>query len=222
MIVPMITLTSAASPNRGERCYAANSRGAALLAAACADRRIPLLTFSSDLVFDGRRSRPYVESDTAAPLNIYGLNKAAAERAVLQAYAEALVVRTGAFFGPWDEANFVTCALRALRSGNEFSAIDDVTVSPTYVPDLVNASLDLLIDGEQGLWHLVNRGGASWLELARQAAKLARLSDAPLKACSVHTLKLAAPRPRFSVLTSERGVVMPLLEDALERYIAAM
>jgi dTDP-4-dehydrorhamnose reductase len=206
----------------GERCYAANSRGAALLAAACAERRIPLLTFSSDLVFDGLRSSPYVESDTAAPLNIYGLSKAAAERAVLQASDQALIVRTSAFFGPWDEANFITCALRALQSGKEFSAADDVVISPTYVPDLVNASLDLLIDGEHGLWHLVNRGGTSWLQLAQQAARLAKVSDGPLKPCNSHMLNLAARRPRFSVLTSERGLVMPALEDALERYIAAM
>lgn len=203
------------------RCYRENSGGAALLASACAERNIPFVTFSSDLVFDGRSERPYVESHEAAPLNVYGLSKVRAERAVLKAHPNALVVRTSAFFGPWDEHNFVTLALRALRSGQAFTAIDDIVVSPTYVPDLVNASLDLLIDGEHGLWHLVNDGCLTWIELARRAAKLARVRTDRLCSSSWRELDLKARRPQYSAMSSERGRVMPALDDALERYSGA-
>jgi dTDP-4-dehydrorhamnose reductase len=205
-----------------ERCYRENSRGAELLASACAARSLPFLTFSSDLVFDGQRHTPYVETHDVRPLNVYGLSKARAERGVMQAHAGALIVRTSSFFGPWDKHNFVTVALRTLARGDVFRAIDDIIVSPTYVPDLVNAALDLLIDGEQGLWHLVNDGSLSWAELVRRAANLARVSTAQLQSDSWRTFDLAAPRPCFSVLTSERGIVMPNLEDALTRYVAAM
>jgi dTDP-4-dehydrorhamnose reductase len=204
-----------------ERCYRENSGGAELLASACAARNLPLLTFSSDLVFDGQRQTPYVETHDVRPLNIYGLSKARAERAVMQAHAGALIVRTSSFFGPWDEHNFVTVALRTLARGDVFRAIDDIVVSPTYVPDLVNAALDLLIDGELGLWHLVNDGSVSWAELVRHAAKLAKVSTVQLQSDSWRTFDLAARRPSFSVLASERGVVMPNLEDALARYVAA-
>ncbi|HET9445426.1 MAG TPA: family 1 glycosylhydrolase [Steroidobacteraceae bacterium] len=204
-----------------ERCYRENSRGAELLASACAARSLPLLTFSSDLVFDGQRQTPYVETNDVRPLNVYGLSKARAERAVMQAHPSALVVRTSAFFGPWDEHNFVTIALRTLARGEVFRAIDDIVVSPTYVPDLVNASLDLLIDGERGLWHLVNDGGLTWAELARHAARVAKVSTRQLRPDSWRTFDLAARRPSFSVLASERGVVMPNLHDALARYVAA-
>jgi dTDP-4-dehydrorhamnose reductase len=204
-----------------ERCYRENSGGAELLASACAARNLPLLTFSSDLVFDGQRQTPYVETHDVRPLNVYGLSKARAERAVMQAHASALIVRTSSFFGPWDEHNFVTVALRTLAGGEVFRAIDDIVVSPTYVPDLVNAALDLLIDGEQGLWHLVNDGSLSWAELVRHAARLAKVSTAQLQSDSWRAFDLAARRPSFSVLASERGIVMPNLEDALARYVAA-
>ena len=108
------------------------------------------MTFSSDLVFDGAQSSPYVENDAVSPLNVYGRSKARSEALVLDRYPDALVVRTSAFFSPWDEHNFVTSALRALRAGQSFPAAQDMTVSPTYVPDLVDACLDLLIDRESG------------------------------------------------------------------------
>jgi dTDP-4-dehydrorhamnose reductase len=205
-----------------ERCFRENSAGAELLASACADRGLPFLTFSSDLVFDGQRQTPYVETHDVQPLNVYGLSKARAERAVMQAHDGALIVRTSSFFGPWDDHNFVTVALRTLARGDVFRAIDDIVVSPTYVPDLVNAALDLLIDGEQGLWHLVNDGSLSWAELVRRVAKLAKVSTAQLQSDSWRTFGLAAARPSFSVLTSQRGIVMPALEDALARYVAAL
>jgi dTDP-4-dehydrorhamnose reductase len=211
-----------AAERDSERCYRENSGGAELLASACAARGVPFLTFSSDLVFDGQRQTPYVETHDVRPLNVYGLSKARAERTVMQAHAGALIVRTSSFFGPWDEHNLVTVALRTLARGDVFRAIDDIVVSPTYVPDLVNAALDLLIDGEQGLWHLVNDGSLSWAELVRRAAKLAKVSTAQLQSDSWRTFDLTALRPSFSVLTSERGILMPNLQDALARYVAAM
>ena len=200
-------------------CARENRDGPARLAAACAERGLPLVTFSSDLVFDGRKSAPYVESDPVSPLNVYGQTKAAGEAAVLAAHPGALVIRTSAFFGPWDEYNFVTVALRELGAGRPFIAADDTVISPTYVPDLVNASLDLLIDGERGLWHLANPGALTWLKLAREAAALAGVDSSSLAGRPTAALGLPAPRPLYSVLTSERGVLLPSLDDALARYL---
>jgi dTDP-4-dehydrorhamnose reductase len=204
-----------------DRCYRENAEGAELLARACAQRSVSFVTFSSDLVFDGQRSEPYLESHEAAPLNVYGLSKLRAERAVLKEHPNALVIRTSSFFGPWDDYNFLSIALRRLRAGEDFIAMNDVVVSPTYVPDLVNASLDLIIDGERGIWHLANRGSLTWLQLAHRAAKLANVSTERLEGRSWRELNLAAPRPLFTALGSERGLVMPTLDNALERYIAA-
>jgi dTDP-4-dehydrorhamnose reductase len=196
-----------------------------VLAIACARGGIGLLTFSSDLVFDGSKGAPYVESDPVMPLNVYGRSKAEAEQRVLTVCPHALVVRTSAFFGPWDQHNFVTLALKTLAAGEPFAAADDVIVSPTYVPDLVQNCLDLLIDQESGIWHLSNGDPVSWAQLARRAAALARVDSSTLVADSP-TLEAMAPaaavQPRYSALASERGALMPALDDALARYLAAV
>ena len=202
-----------------EACHRGNALGPTLLARACAARGVPLVTFSSDLVYDGRSRSPYRESDGVAPLCVYGRTKAEGERDVLQAHPGALVVRTSAFFGPWDEYNFVTMTLRSLASGASVTAADDMTVSPTYVPDLVNASLDLLIDGASGLWHLANDGETSWADLARSSANLRGYDAGLIVPVAFSSLRLAAARPAYSALASERGSgLMPPLEAALERY----
>ncbi|MBE9208883.1 sugar nucleotide-binding protein [Nostoc sp. LEGE 06077] len=199
-------------------CLKINTEGAAILATACAQHHAALLTFSSDLVFNGAVTNPYIESDNAAPLNVYGCSKALAEKLVLQAYPSSLVIRTSAFFGPWDEYNFVTIALRELSAGNTFVAAEDAVVSPTYVPDLVHVSLDLLIDGESGLWHLANKSAIAWADLARLAAKQAGVSISSLVALPTEELGLIAPRPTYSVLGSDRGQLMPCLDTAMSRY----
>jgi dTDP-4-dehydrorhamnose reductase len=210
-------------------CMRANADAPAALAAACARHGARLVAFSSDLVFGGEdggeaddgspRAHPYVESEAPAPMNVYGRSKAEMETRVLGALPEALVVRTAAFFGPWDAHNFVTLALRALAAGEPFAAPDDQTVSPTYVVDLVHATLDLLIDGERGVWHLANRGAVTWADLARLAARRAGVPAGGVVGRPTRELGLAAPRPRYSALGSERGPVLPTLDDALARYL---
>lgn len=204
------------------RCWRENVIGPGVLARACARHGVRVVGFSSDLVFDGQIDRPYVESDEPNPLNAYGRSKLEAERAMLGAAPDALVVRTAAFFGPWDRHNFVTCSLQALRRGEAVIAAEDQEVSPTYVPDLVNATLDLLIDGERGVWHLANRGAVSWAELARMAAEATGLDPALVQGRPGSTLGQRAPRPRSAALASERAQLLPSLSDALARYGVAV
>jgi dTDP-4-dehydrorhamnose reductase len=202
------------------RCWRENVEGPAVLAAACARRGIRTVHFSSDLVFDGRKGSAYVEGDAPRPLNAYGRSKAASE-ALLRERApdHALVVRTAAFFGPWDAWNFVTQALAALRRGEPWRAADDQWVSPTYVPDLVHGCLDLLLDGEAGLVHLANRGALRWVDLAHLAAEAAGLDRRLVQGASGPDLGQRAPRPRHAALGSERVGLMPTLDDALARYL---
>ena len=199
-------------------CLRVNTAGAAAVAATCGRLGMKLLTFSSDLVFDGTRATPYMESHAPGPLSVYGRSKAEAERQVLGLMPSALVVRTSAFFGPWDDYNFVTTTIRLLSAGLPVRTTRNV-VSPTYVPDLVHASLDLLIDGEYGVWHLANEGTVTWGELARKTAAMAAMDPALVEDCDAKDLGLAAPRPFYSVLGTERGALLPSLQDSLERYI---
>lgn len=201
------------------RQWRENVLGPATLAHACALNGVKLLTFSSDLVFDGGQTRPYVESDAANPLNAYGEAKALAELRVLQHDSSALVIRTAAFFGPWDQYNFLTLGLRALSKGQRWRAACDQVVSPTYVRDLVMTSLDLLIDAESGIWHLANQGFASWSDFAAMAARLCKLDTSLIDAVEGRELGQLAQRPGRVVLGSERGTLMPTLDNALTRYL---
>jgi dTDP-4-dehydrorhamnose reductase len=129
-----------------------------------------------------------------------------------------LVVRTSAFFGPWDEHNFVTRTLRELAAGRTVSAASDTIVSPTYVPDLVHATLDLAIDGESGIWHLANTDAITWAELARDAAEVTGHRVDHLVPVPASALGWRVPRPQYSALGSARASLMPSLRHALERY----
>jgi dTDP-4-dehydrorhamnose reductase len=199
-------------------CRRENVTGPARLSRVCASRGVALVTFSSDLVFDGSKAEPYVESDATSPLNVYGTSKAFAEEQVLQELPSALVIRTSAFFGPWDRYNFVYDALNNLANGKTVPAADDVWISPTYVPDLVNAALDLLVDGEHGIWHLANRGIVTWAGFARLVAEMAGYDSARVESRSKDSLGFTAVRPSVTPLTSERGSLMPSLEDSIERF----
>lgn len=205
--------------NDVERCFRENATGPAVLAAACAQWELPLLTFSSDLVFDGEQEEPYTESATPNPLNVYGRSKLAAEQLVLATCPAALVVRTSAFFSGWDQYNFVHQALQAGRAGQPFEAAEDVRMAPTYVPDLVNTALDLLLDGAQGIWHLTCQDSCTWADLARAAARRAGISDEFVVPRRMVDFGLPAARPRQSVLASEKGMLQPSIEDALGRML---
>jgi dTDP-4-dehydrorhamnose reductase len=202
-----------------ERCLRENTQGPTILALAAIRHGLRFMTFSSDLVFDGSLGRPYAESDLPSPLGVYGRSKVEAERRVLDSDPQALVIRTSAFFGPWDAHNFVSQALDALGNGRPFAALGGQTVSPTYVPDLVNACLDLLIDKECGVWHLSNGAAMSWADLARRACEAAGIDPAGLEERGAPELGLTAPRPANSALTSERGLLLPCFDDALARYL---
>jgi dTDP-4-dehydrorhamnose reductase len=202
------------------RCWRENVTAAATVARACRQARIRFVTFSSDLVFDGKTGEPYVETAIPSPVGVYGTSKAAAESMVLSSSADALVIRTAAFFGPWDGSNFVTAAVNTIGAGRPFAAAADLLVSPTYVPELANATLDLLLDDAAGIWHLCNQGVVSWAELARRAATAVGLDPELVRERSWRDLGFVAPRPAFSALGTQRGRLMDTLDVALSRYAA--
>jgi len=199
-------------------CYRDNTEGPVNLAYACNEAGVRLVNFSSDLVFDGEKHAPYVESDPVHPLNIYGQSKALCERRTLEACPGSMVIRTSAFFGPWDSYNFAHFVRKSLAQGSPFTATADQYISPTYVPHLVHHVLDLLIDGESGCWHLANAGGLSWSEFAYRIAEGFRLDRKLIQAVPAAQLPLPAKRPSYSVLGSERGSIMPGLDSALDQY----
>jgi len=203
-----------------DSCWRENVTGAVNLAAACRRRGLPYLTFSSDLVFDGGVDRPYLEDAELAPLNVYGESKAEAERRIRDVLPEAMMVRTSAFFGPWDDYNFATIALRTIAAGHRFRAPADYRISPTYVPDFVNGCLDLLIDDERGVWHIANEASLTWYDFVVRVAQQAGADASLIEPCSWRDIWQPAMRPGYSVLGSSRGGLLRPLEQAIAAYAA--
>ena len=125
--------------------------------------------------------------------------------------ADALIVRTSAFFGPWDRHNFLVNTVERLARGEDVFASAKTIVSPTYVPDLVHATLDLLLDDEKGIWHLTNQGSVSWHELAQAVADRARLDVGRIIIPEVD-------EPSDTSLTSKRGLLLRPLDRALDDF----
>jgi dTDP-4-dehydrorhamnose reductase len=198
---------------QAEECFRINTTGPELLGRACKLHGIPLLTFSSDLVFDGKLGRSYVEPDEPAPKCPYGRSKADAEARLMAMEADALIIRSSAFFGPWDRYNFLFNTIERLKRGEEVEASGRTIVSPTYVPDLVHASLDLMLDGETGIWHLTNQGAVSWHDLAREVAKSTKLDSRLIR-------DPGDTEPADTSLSSSRGLLLRPLDEALSAFVA--
>jgi dTDP-4-dehydrorhamnose reductase len=183
------------APRLEERVFEVNSLGAQNLAKVCSARELPLMTFSSDRVFDGTLERPYVESDEVSPTCFLGGSKADAERRIAQCYPRALIIRTSALLGAGHDAEQPK-ALRAAKLGSR------AFVTATYLPHLVRAALDLLIDDESGIWHLSNQGAIP----ADELSALLLVGHPPVRESSAGLV----------VLGSERGLILPSLREALE------
>jgi dTDP-4-dehydrorhamnose reductase len=175
-------------------CWRDNVDVVRVLCQVAAAARIPLLTFSSDLVFEGGAARAYVEDDTPVPRSVFASSKVAAEAIAAGSSARVLVVRSGRLFDPSDTADRRVRPRQASDGHAGWQIGDAWTGSPTYLPHLVDAALDLLIDGEHGVWHLVN---------AASQAIASTFGVGPL---------------RHRVLTSVRGLIMPSMDEALRQY----
>ena len=201
-----------------EICFTLNAKAPGSLATICKSHGIQLIIFSSDLVFDGEKQTPYVELDSVKPLNIYGDSKARGESLVLKNYSNSLIIRTSAFFGPWDRYNFAFNILNSLKENNICHVVNDVIVSPTYVPHLVDKTLDLLIDEEKGIWHLTNEGTLTWSDFAEEVALRGGYQRKNITPCLQTDMHWNAIRPAYSALQSDKGIKLPSLQHAIAQY----
>jgi len=203
---------------------AARRRVARTLRWADACRRFGIsdVVLSSDQVFAGRASRAYVETDLVRPHNIAGRLAADLERS-LAARDHALVVRTGPLFGAVAASagpNGLDSLLVRLMQGDAVRAAADRRASPTYLPHLIDVLLDLLIDGEAGIWHVANEGGASPADVADAVVRMMDLDPSIVRRTPGSALRGWAPRPASVVLGSTKGRLLPSLEDSLSTFVA--
>ena len=232
---PDIAVNAAAftQVDRCEREPEAAERGNAvvpgLLAEACEKRGIRLVHVSTDYVFSGDSPIAYREQDEPKPRSVYGRTKLAGEERVLTISADSLIVRTSWLFGRG--RNFIAAILaqarerRAGRASGPLRVVDDQYGRPTYAHDLAEAIVYLVERGVGGLYHVANRGVASWWELARASLDEAGYEDLSVERIRTDELTVDAPRPMRSVLDCSKaealGVKMRNWRDALSAYLAS-
>lgn len=205
-----------------DTAFTLNTHGPEKLACACERYGTKLLHISSDYVFDGEKTGPYTEEDTANPISVYGRSKLAGEEAIQQSSCDFIIVRPQWLFGPHGK-NFVSTILTIAREKGTVSVVNDQYGSPTYSKDLAKAIRLLIEHDARGIFHVCNRGKASWYELAKRAIEVAEL-DADVIPVSTREFPRPAARPKNSILSTKKftettGKLMPPWQISLQNYI---
>jgi dTDP-4-dehydrorhamnose reductase len=182
--------------------------------------KAPLVTFSTDYVFDGRKRSPYVESDGPNPVSAYGRTKLHGEAA---AGLNAWIVRTSWLFGATGH-NFLRTMLRLGAERKEVAVVDDQRGCPTFVGHIAAAVRGFVdADMPKGLWHVAAEGDCTWADFAEAIFAEAGLS-CRVRRITTAELERPAPRPAYSVLRSERAgaPMLPHWRDGLRACLAEM
>jgi dTDP-4-dehydrorhamnose reductase len=182
-----------------------------------------LIHYSTDFVFNGKKTTPYNTQDQTDPRSVYGQTKLQGERELLSLNLPGLlIIRTSWLFGPC-KINFVTRILELAATRPELSVVHDQVGSPSYTPDLAVNSLALFESGATGLFHLANSGRASWCELATEAVQCAAL-PCRIKPITSAEYPQKAYRPAYSVLdlsafTAATGITPRPWVQALREFL---
>jgi dTDP-4-dehydrorhamnose reductase len=177
----------------------------------------PIVYYSTDYVFDGRKPEPYVESDPPNPLSVYGRTKLHGEAA---AGEDAWIVRTSGLYAATG-TNFVRTMLRLGSERDELAVVDDQQTAPTYVDHLAAATHEVL-KRPYGIWHLAAAGDCTWAEFAEAIFEEAGLATR-VRRISSEELGRPAPRPANAVLRSEKGAPeLPHWRDGLRACLARL
>ncbi len=216
--------------------YDSNVLASRYLAAACGEKKIPLVYVSTDYVFDGKRGSPYGERDLTLPINIYGMTKLGGEYEVRLHAPLAAIVRTSWLFGPENPKNFVNWVVAQLLKEKKADVLDDQQDSPTYVADLSEA-LEKITERLVGsakkeppaagaeIFHVCNAGSATRYGMTLKIKELLGLAEAKVGIIDKKALgSRPALRPVYAVMSTRHyektfRVKLRRWEDSMKDYL---
>lgn len=175
-----------------------NGDGVGKLANRCKAVGAKLVHYSTDYVFPGNASSPYLPNDTRKPCNAYGRSKAVGEERIQQSGCDHLILRTSWLYAPWAN-NFVLTIAKLAASRSELQVVNDQFGRPTSAQHLASASADMILAGAQGIHHVTDGGQCSWFEFATEIVRLSG-ADCIVKPCDSSQFPRPAVRPAYSVL----------------------
>ena len=210
-------------PQKAERI---NKTGPSNLATACAEFDIPLLHISTDFIFNGQKTTPYLETDKTNPLSVYGETKLGGEQEVVRLAKTFVIIRTSWLYSEFGN-NFVKTMLKLAKEKKELGIVSDQIGTPTYAEDLAYAMLEIIPkvkNGTREIFHYSNEGVASWYDFAKAIMDIKEI------ACKVSPIDTkdyptAAIRPAYSVLDKAKikktfGLRIPEWRESLKKCLA--
>lgn len=210
------------------KAYETNALASRQLAELCREGDIPFVHISTDYVFDGKKGKPYLETDAAFPLNVYGNTKQSGENYILSTWHKGTVVRVGGIYGQnpcraKGGLNFVQLMLKLAKERPQIRVVDDETVTPTPTAAIAAQLVHIVENGVTGLVHVTCRGECSWYEFARNIFELCGIKT-DLQKARPGEFPAKVARPSYSVLENRKLQdcsldVMPHWLDGLKNYI---
>ena len=223
------TAVDAAEEHERE-AYALNRDAPSLLARVCARHDIPLIHISTDYVFDGKKGKPYTETDETNPLNVYGRSKLAGEEAVRDSGAKHVILRVSWLFGPYGH-NFLRTMVRLASERESLNIVADQHGAPTCTLHLADALLALLERWQRNpasfpwnrTWHLAGAGYATWFDLAREIMDASQKLGGPSAQVNpITTAEYPTPATRpmdsrldCSAIEGELGICLPPWQEGV-------
>ena len=208
-----------------EEAFLVNAEGTRHVALGAAEVGAKVVYLSTDYIFDGKKGRPYLETDLPNPLNVYGQSKWRGEQYLQEQVQNSLIIRTQWLYGRHGK-NFISAILDQARVKESLQVVDDQVGSPTYTVDLSTAIEALVRLDCHGIFHATNGGTCSWYELARTIMEFSGIRHVRVSPCSSRALLRSAIRPGYSALDTEKlkretGLVPRHWREALKEYLQA-
>ncbi len=202
--------------------YKVNAIGPKNIAIGCNKVKCKLIHISTDYVFDGSKTTPYIEFDKPSPVSVYGETKLAGEEFIKMISSNFIIVRTAWLFGE-RRNHFVDYVIKSLHNGNEIIAVKDMASSPTFSLDVAEMIKELIETDEVGIFHICNKGYCSRVELVEEIERILK-KHTDVTVVNQSQWKHPAKRPVFSALRNYHLELinkdnMPGWRDALKRYI---
>jgi dTDP-4-dehydrorhamnose reductase len=200
---------------------AVNAQGTEWVARGAAKVKARLIYISTDYVFDGLKRKPYLETDLANPLNLYGKSKLEGESRALAHCPHTLVVRTSWLYGAHGK-NFVKTMMRLAMEQSELQVVADQRGCPTNAADLAQSLDKILASDIRGIVHATGEGDCTWYELA-SAIVSAMGRQTPIQPITTAEAGRRAARPNYSVLANcvlkQSGIALPHWRDSLAQFV---
>lgn len=212
--------------NDAEMVDTINHKSIKYLAKIAKEKNIKLIHISTDYVFDGTNHKPYVETDRANPISVYGKSKLDGENTLLESNPQnSIIIRTSWLYSSYG-ANFLKTMLQLGSERESLGVVYDQIGTPTYASDLAKAILEIvpkLINENVEIFHYANEGVLSWFDFAKEIMKMAKLT------CKINPIEtsqypMSAKRPYFSLLNNSKikkyyDIEIPYWKDSLKECL---